>query len=274
MAVVTTYGFNFQASSNGADTGTAGNSLSWLTTVNGVPITVTATAWNATKITSGNNSGKYLITQAWLGQYQGGLGVTSAANDDLSVSGCGVGECNTHQIDNFGNTANSSSIDFVRLSFSSAITLGGLTQYAYESYGAGLNGSIVNDDDFTYGSGGTVSNNLVVSSLSSFLTNNVGSNGECSANSSGYCVDTTTLSSAAQATATTASKDWYIAASIGTNYGGDGIVDAFKVASVTAYSASVPEPQSWAMMVAGFGVIGGTMRRSRKPLPGSDPAVD
>ena len=30
-----------------------------------------------------------------------------------------------------------------------------------------------------------------------------------------------------------------------------------------AFTAAVPEPASWAMLVAGFGVMGGTLRRRR-----------
>jgi hypothetical protein len=38
----------------------------------------------------------------------------------------------------------------------------------------------------------------------------------------------------------------------------------FGVASATASLVAVPEPTSWALMISGFGLIGGAMRRQRK----------
>ena len=39
----------------------------------------------------------------------------------------------------------------------------------------------------------------------------------------------------------------------------------FRVTGTTA-TAAVPEPSSWAMMIGGFGVVGGALRRRRAPL--------
>lgn len=39
---------------------------------------------------------------------------------------------------------------------------------------------------------------------------------------------------------------------------------ALDAVSLTGAAAAVPEPVSWAMMVGGFGLVGGTMRRRQK----------
>ena len=45
---------------------------------------------------------------------------------------------------------------------------------------------------------------------------------------------------------------------------GDGPNQSYLVK--LAFTGAVPEPASWAMMVGGFGLIGGTMRRRRRKL--------
>jgi hypothetical protein len=46
----------------------------------------------------------------------------------------------------------------------------------------------------------------------------------------------------------------------GVHADGDGLVTTFSVGPITG---AVPEPASWAMMLAGFGLLGGAMRRRR-----------
>lgn len=41
-----------------------------------------------------------------------------------------------------------------------------------------------------------------------------------------------------------------------------GLIEA--VDNVTYLEAAVPEPASWAFMLAGFGLVGGALRRTRK----------
>jgi hypothetical protein len=49
----------------------------------------------------------------------------------------------------------------------------------------------------------------------------------------------------------------------------DGIYfDRLKFASVTATSA-VPEPSTWAMMIGGFGIVGGALRSARRKQKGA-----
>ena len=47
---------------------------------------------------------------------------------------------------------------------------------------------------------------------------------------------------------------------------GGGTVSAFGTASATAVAAAVPEPATWAMMIGGFGAIGGTLRYRRRKV--------
>jgi hypothetical protein len=46
-------------------------------------------------------------------------------------------------------------------------------------------------------------------------------------------------------------------------------VDSFASTSVAEWSPAVPEPASWAMMIAGFGLVGASLRRQRQCSPGS-----
>lgn len=52
-----------------------------------------------------------------------------------------------------------------------------------------------------------------------------------------------------------------------TNQAGASVGDGFSVDNLTfSSSAAVPEPASWAMMIAGFGLVGTMVRRRRKLL--------
>lgn len=276
-ATVYTLGFDFTAPNSSSEKTTTGSIVFTSTNSN---LTATVTAWNVTPKTV-NNVTSYTLTQATLGWYEGGLGVISTANDNLTTGGqsCGVGSCNTHQIDNMGSTANSVSYDFLQISFSASgaavpVTLGSLGLNAFGSYNAALNSNtLVLDDDFSYGKGnGSLANNTTLQTLTGLFQTNVGSNQAYGGSSNTSCQDTNgdgvcannfALSSSGSATAATASQNWYLAASIGSNYGGDGIVDGFKLASANVYyvPGAVPEPGTWVMMLIGFGAIGMSMRR-------------
>lgn len=47
---------------------------------------------------------------------------------------------------------------------------------------------------------------------------------------------------------------------------GGGTISAFGTASATAVGGAVPEPATWAMMIGGFGAIGGTLRYRRRKV--------
>ncbi|WP_174273545.1 PEPxxWA-CTERM sorting domain-containing protein [Sphingomonas bacterium] len=274
-AAVFPYGFDFTASSSNAEKLTSGSFI--FTSTTNPAMTATVTAWNVTPQVSGNAT-VYKLTQATLGYFQGGLGVTSTANDNLTTSSgsCGVGACNTHQLDNMGSTANSKSYDFLQITFSAPVTVGSVEFNAFGSANAALSSNTaVLDDDFSYGKGTALvagNNNATLSTLAGLFQTNVGSNAAYGGatntscqdlNGDGVCNNVFTLSNANSATANSASSNWYIAASIADNYGGDGIVDGFKLASVNVYAA-VPEPASWSMMILGFGAIGAALRRRNR----------
>lgn len=44
------------------------------------------------------------------------------------------------------------------------------------------------------------------------------------------------------------------------------INDAFILGRVVLFTAAVPEPANWAMMIAGFGLVGASLRRRRAPV--------
>lgn len=232
---------------------------------NSAAFTVTAAGYNANL-----SNGSYTISGASVVQYDGGLGVTSSY-DDLNTGyyyqsngktlyhDCTAGDCNAHQIDNMGNSANSVSVDFVKLTFSQAVSLTSLTRYAFPVFESKLDGSYGWDDDFSISSKAAVASG---GANWASLFDNYGNNGGCSASSSldgsSVCHDTTALT-------TGKSNVWYVAASVASNYGGDNMVDALKLAGLTVsyVPAAAPEPTSWAMMVIGFGAVGTAIRRRR-----------
>lgn len=269
---ITSYGLVFTGGSSAA-TGTAGNSAIYTATAaDGSTISATVTAWNATLATSGANAGKYVISQAWLGQYGNGLGVTSAGNDTPTGLNCAlVASCGAQQIDNMGNAQGSSSFDFLRLTFSAPVALGSVSRIAGWISDGSLLGTNY-DDDFSYGSSGlALANGTTLASLSGLMGSNVGNNGACGSLLTLGCNDTsmTIAGSDAAAIATAAAQNWYIGATLGARYGGDGLVDGFTLSGATVYGvqdSAVPEASTWAMMILGFGAIGAVIRRNKAAL--------
>lgn len=202
--------FTFTSGTNTATHGTAGNNVT-LPSVDG--ITVTATGWSTDTLSSSPEA-------AYVGRYQMGLGVTNTneANGDTF---------NAHVVDNVG------SYDFIRLDFSKAVKLTGITLNAFT-----VNGGFSTDSDawVSYGSGSLATN------WSSYLANGV------------------SVASGTAFSSTVASTTWLIgAARVSTDRD-----DGFKIGAVTAVAA-VPEPATWAMMILGFGLVGGALRR-RQPV--------
>lgn len=209
--------FVFTSSSNSALSGTFGNSYG----VTSGGITVTATAWSTSGLANTNLPGA-----AYLGRYTNGLGVTN------SIEGNGTSN-NSHSIDNVG------SYDFVRLVFSQAVNLTGMTLVGYP-----VDGSSNNIDTDAWVSYGTGTGAFNTSSLwQGYIARGVDVN-----NGVGY-------SSANFSTV------WLIGAARSTTDRDDG----FKLAAITAVTQSivpqVPEPATWLTMIFGFGLMGSTLRR-------------
>lgn len=222
--------FTFDFSGNSATVGVAGNARNFSATSGGTTLNVRATGWSIDGST---------IRASWLGAYDNGLGVTSG--DDF------LGLANTHAIDNQGRK------DFVLFQFDQAVTLNSAKLNTYSVLGHGR------DSDATIAWGTSLApwtsslslNNQSLGSLVAMLGGSYSSLG----NSGG---GTRTLSPTGGA-----SNLWLIAADI-TN--ADHKIDGFKleklgVTFTPVVTPAVPEPGSWAMMIAGFGLVGGAMRR-------------
>lgn len=166
-----------------------------------------------------------------LGQWSYGLGVNNSGGDG------------SHTVDNVGWT------DFILLQFSSSVVLESAT------FATGWHG--MNDTDATIGAMNALGAWNVAplwdeqpdSILSGFSFWESGSVGQ-----SGW--DTRNINPGS-----VAGNWWIIGASSSNpdNYG-----DGFKLKSIT-FSSAVPEPSTWLMLILGFGLVGGVMRReSRK----------
>jgi len=173
------------------------------------------------------------ITKAYLGAYSTGLGVTGVGDSN--------GGSNLHQFDNLNGYT-----DFILLEFTRAVSLTGVTLNSYD-----LSGVQTRDNDIAYFN----ANGINTANLTSYDTvpsawtavNGSGSNGYLTIGATGV------------------STKWLVgAAFIPTNDRDDG----FKIASikVTETVSAVPEPQTWAMMLLGFGAVGGALRARRKGM--------
>ena len=205
--------FVLTSPSNSALSGTAGNSVSRSSD----GITMVATAWSTSGLAN-----TALPTAAYLGTYVNGLGVTNV-NEGNGTS------YNSHTIDNVV------SYDFVKLTFSQAVTLTGISLYGYDVDGRtstpidtdawvsfGTNGFATADAWQTY-----LGRGIAVASGTGLSTDKVGT-------------------------------VWLVGAARSSSDRNDG----FKLSSITAVAApGVPEPATWMTMIAGFGFIGGMMRR-------------
>ena len=227
-ALAASYVFDF--SGNSATVGFAGNSRSFSATSGDTTLNVRASGWSIDGST---------LKASYLGAYDNGLGVTSG--DDF------LGLGNTHAIDNHGRK------DFVLLQFDQAVTLNSATLNTYSVLGH------TRDSDATIAWGTSLApwnsslalNNQSVNSLIALLGGSYTSLGTSTGG-------TRTLNATGGA-----SNLWLIAADI-TN--ADHKIDGFKleklgVTYTPVVTPAVPEPGSWAMMIAGFGLVGGAMRR-------------
>lgn len=219
----------FSLTGNTSTSGKAGNALTFTATSGDTTVKLEATAWSATKL----RGGSYSIAQAYLGDYSYGLGVTAA--------GDGTGRNNEHTIDNHGT------VDFVVLQFDQTVDVSSAVLTAFN-----VNGST--DNDSTVGIGTTSTAWNVKPSFTSssqldalFTESNLYGNGSNSL----FNINPGDLTG----------NILLVAAS----FDNDHHTDGFKLSSLTVntVTSAVPEPATWAMMIGGFGLIGGAMRRRR-----------
>ena len=232
--------------------GTVGNSVAFSGTSNGVTVNVLASGWTATR----TDTGGYTFAQSYMSRGPLGLGVTSA--DELLTNG----------MFRFDRLDNNNGFDFVLFQFDRnvAITSAILNETSL------LNG--VKDNESTAGIGMTslpwdtrldLSDPSVFGGLSidfndvdRYFAPNIFTRPDVPFNLGGL-----------------SGNVWMI----GANLNNDDTVtfgntvspsfDAFNIQRLTVNTIdAVPEPSTWAMMLAGFGLVGMGMRR-RSPVRGT-----
>lgn len=200
-----------------------GNAKTYTDAANTVNVRATAWSWDGST-----------VRDSYLGAYSGGLGVTSG--DELGLF-------NTHVVDNQNR------IDFILLQFDQVVSL---TSAVFNAFSVGRG----TDSDATIGWGtlagawnqGLTFDNTNGNSLNSLFA------GDAEALGNG------TSGPRALSLNNAAGNFWLIGASF---INADNKTDGFKLGSVTLKTvAPVPEPSTWAMMLAGFALVGVAMRRA------------
>lgn len=222
--------FTFNLGGTTSTSGPLGNIRTFSATTQGTPIGVIATGWTSRL----NSAGNYVVEKAYLGSYGQGLGVTNSTE--------GTGGDNFHQIDN------AAAVDFVLLQFNQQVTITGFNRTAF-----GLPGLGTDNDAFALGFNNAGSNTTALD-----LTGFTFSSSSLPATIAGTGSGTPT----ATVTGMGPANSW----AIGAAFNGNG-PDGFKLNTVTANftAPGVPEPSTWAMLILGFGMVGGAIRR-RKPV--------
>jgi hypothetical protein len=192
------------------------------------------------------------VRDSFLGIFAGsGLGVTSG--DEVS------GDKNRHTVDNQTRT------DFILLQFDRNVKLNSAVFNSFKLRNLSTNVELsYQDNDATIGRGFTNTvwnsqpglNNQNVSALDTLIpvANRYASTGN--GTSAVRAINTNNF----------IGNVWLISAALA-NDNADDNFDSFKLNSLTVTTtAVVPEPASWAMMIAGFGLVGGAMRRRSAQL--------
>jgi hypothetical protein len=203
--------------------GINGNGRTFTSTDKSVNVRATAWSWDGNR-----------VRDSFLGAFGSGLGVTSG--DELGLG-------NTHVTDNQNR------VDFILLQFDQTVQL---TSAIFNAFA--FNGKT--DSDATIGWGtlagawnqGLTFNNTNGMALSGLLTGHADALGN-------------SMSGSRSLNLGTASGNFWL---IGANFANvDKKIDGFKLGGVTLKTvAPVPEPSTWAMMLAGFALVGVAMRRA------------
>ena len=212
--------------------GSYGNAAT-IQATNDATLKLKLTAWQA-------NQSSNSVSTAFLGAYSGGFGVTGVQDVDSSGTKGGNG---THQIDNVAGYT-----DFVMLQFNQAVHLEGLDLNVYSPY---------NDTDASIWNASSLTPSIWNSTI-----NIAGATLDATlwSNTPGGSVDGY-RNIAYEGKNAGFSQVWLVAASVLSSDRDDG----FKLSQimVTRATPAVPEPATWAMMIAGFGAVGASLRRRR-----------
>lgn len=205
--------------------GKDGNSRTYTDAAKSVSVRATGWSWDGSK-----------VHDSFLGAYGSGLGVTSG--DELGL-------LNTHVADNQNR------VDFILLQFDQTVSL---TSAVFNTFKVGL--SRVADSDATIAWGtlagvwnqGLTFDNTDGKSLAKLFAG------------SADALGTSSSGSRALGLGSAAGNFWLI----GANFkNADSKIDGFKLGGVTLKTvAPVPEPSTWALMLAGFALVGVAMRRA------------
>ncbi len=213
--------------------GMYGNSQTFTFKTGNETLNVKATAWHRTAVDPDYNS----VRSAYLGRFTDantGLGVT-ARNE-------GNGSGNTHTVDNQNGW------DFIVFQFDKMVTLDSAVLNPFQLSGLNYkdNDAFVAVDNL----GGAWNQTLNITDWAKFSAGF-----DKSINTSG---DGVTARQSIDMSGKSGNM-WIIGASMG---GPDWMHDAFKIGQLQV--TAVPEPDTWAMMLVGFGMVGAAARYRRR----------
>jgi hypothetical protein len=193
-------------------------------------INVRVSAWRATPNAGGFT---WTVASSYLGRFGNGLGATSTGDNN--------GANNLHTIDNHDG------VEFLLFQFDRNVRIAGATLNTYSVAGSSDNDAYVSTGMTALPWTSTI--NLATNAA---ITTALISNGMSIKNASG---NPAVRSFAAY---TQTGNIWLIGADFFNTDGADG----FKLTNLIVTPA-VPEPATWAMMLAGFGAVGAAVRRRR-----------
>ncbi len=239
---------------NTSTSGSAGNSITQtFNDGDGHTVSMKVTAWSLnTSSSCATSLTASCITKSYLGDYSHGLGATSTGDGNQNNAGNWDGSSNLHTIDNVGRQ------DFIIIQFDRKVKLISATFSPFS-----VDGSLDTDATIGVGKGSTPNWNSSLTlttrnQLNSLVTTKYDSNSTSTTANTRF-LDPNSL----------VGKVWMIAASMNNTsqkyY--DGKKDGFKLSNVKVETVgAVPEPASWAMMIAGFGFAGIAIRRQKASL--------
>jgi PEP-CTERM motif len=207
-------------------------------------VNVRVSAWSLSGVSGASGT----LTAATLGSYgTNGLGATSTGEN---------GGNNTHTVDNEINR------DFLVFQFDQQVSL---TSALFTAFSLPSNANIF-DTDFTVGSGTTATawtSTLALGGLTYAQLSTQFSNGIASYAGAASVSSATPAASQLLNPLNKYGNVWFVGASFANP---DTKFDAFKLSNINAVTAPVPEASTWMMMIAGFGVVGASLRRKRAGL--------